>query len=199
MGLMQSEPCKRFGDLVKNGDFCYLFFFFSWMHLEVTLESMILSISPFFPSGLFFLRHYTQADNPKETNISTRSNHTTEVKSSPLVFTFSNSGQTSNKASEDPLHPSALKLPPPCWALSRPPTQDTQRKVGFPVKPPWLIPSFTHLLSSRTKRAGISIGARATFGTFRTIFTSGTRRSNFPLLTTREALMGQAGPRPLVY
>lgn len=53
---MQSEPCKHFGDLVKNGDFCYLFFFFSWMHLEVRLESMILSISPFFPSGLFFFK-----------------------------------------------------------------------------------------------------------------------------------------------
>lgn len=117
VGLTQSEPRKHFGDLVKNGDFCYLFFFFSWMHLEVRLESMILSISPFFPSGLFFfLRHCTQADNPKETNISTRSNHTTEIKPSPLVFAFSNSGQTSNKAPEAPLHPSALKLPPPCWA-----------------------------------------------------------------------------------
>lgn len=89
VGLMQSEHCKHVRDLVENGYFLLSFFFFNWMHLEIRLESTILSISPFFSSGSFFLRHCTQADNPKETSISMCSSHAAAVKPSPLGLLWS--------------------------------------------------------------------------------------------------------------
>lgn len=62
------------------------------------------------------------------------------------------------------------------------------------MKTGWEFPSLAHLLSSRPKRTRISIGARATFGTFGPILTPRARGANLPLVITREVLIRQEGP-----
>lgn len=67
-------------------------------------------------------------------------------------------------------------------------------KLILKLKQGWEFPSRAHLLSSRAKRTRISIGARATFGTFGPILTPRARGANLPLVITTEVLIRQAGP-----